>query len=99
MRDDMGRISVILAAGQMWGVLLNSAIYLAGCFTAGIVTGNPWSWKLALAAAGVTYLGYNFQVMETLTADISRRAQLFKVRFGLVIGSIVLGAAAGLTLL
>ena len=46
------------------GVLLNSALYLAGCIAAALVLGDVWAVRLALAAAGVTYLSYMSQYQE-----------------------------------
>jgi len=40
------------------GALLNSALFLAGCFVAGILYRNPMAWRLALVAAGLTYLSH-----------------------------------------
>jgi hypothetical protein len=41
------------------GALLNSALYLTGCFVAGLVVGNPIAWKLSLVAAGLVFLAYS----------------------------------------
>jgi hypothetical protein len=70
-----------------FGVMLNSALYLEACFMAGLFLSNPVAWRLAIAAMGVTYLSYSTQFVE----HWSRRY--------LLIASIVLGAAAGLSLL
>lgn len=72
------------------GLLLNSALYLSGVFIAGLVTGNPWAWKMSLAAMGVTYLCYWFQ------ADTQLPPMAIRIT---VILSIVMGAAAGIGLL
>jgi hypothetical protein len=45
------------------GLLLNSALALIGIFVAGIVTGTPLAWKLAIASAALTYFLYLFQFM------------------------------------
>lgn len=71
------------------GVLLNSALYLTGCFVAGLVLQNAFAWRLALAAAGLAYLGY---VAQTL-GRWGYTAPVF------VVVSMVLGVAAGLVLL
>ncbi len=81
------------------GVLLNSALYLTGCFTAGLLVQNPFAWRLALAAAGVTYLGYVAQnIVEGCRFGLVTEAWNRAVK-ALVIVSMVLGAAAGLVLL
>jgi hypothetical protein len=72
------------------GLFVNGALYLAGCFVAGIVAGNPWAWRLALAAAGVTYLCYLAQTVPNAPHAIL----VF-----LLLLSIALGATAGLSLL
>ncbi len=69
------------------GVLLNSALYLAGCVAAGLVTGNTWAWRLALAALGATYISYALQIGDHRMAAPA------------VWLSIGLGFAAGLKLL
>lgn len=69
-------------------ILINSVLYLAGCFVAGLLTHNPLAWRLALAAAGMTYLGYLVQLMKLPAAAAI-----------VVCGSIGLGIAAGLALI
>lgn len=76
------------------GALLNSAIYLACVFFAGIVVGDPLAWKLALAAMGVTYLSHILQ----LPAPSGRHLPM-SIMFLAVIASVVLGIAAGVALL
>lgn len=71
------------------GVLLNSALYLTGCFVAGLVTANAMAWRLALASAGVTYVCYLIQPL-----GLPRPAVICVVAI-----SIVLGLGAGLSLL
>jgi len=72
------------------GLLINSALYLSGCFIAGLVTGNPWAWKMSLATMGVTYLCYWFQADTALPPLV--------VKFTVIL-SICMGAAAGIGLL
>lgn len=75
------------------GALLHSALYLGGCFLAGAVAHNGAAWRLALAAMGVTYLGYLLQIM----AERSTRFDgLITPMVGL---SNLLGFAAGIALL
>lgn len=81
------------------GVQINSALYLAGCFVAGLVTGNGWAWRFALAAAGVTYLSYLAQWEDARREATSFATSLWTISRGLVLLSIALGAAAGLRLL
>lgn len=76
----------ILAAG----LIVNAALYLLCVFTAGIVTGNAWAWKLALVAMGVTYLSYFGQIVY---------ADYWRTNAGLVVLSVLLGAASGFVLL
>lgn len=70
------------------GAMLNSALYLIGVFALGMATNNGWAVKGAVAAAGVTYLGYVAQAMgKQLIGNI------------IVAASIILGLAAGITLI
>lgn len=71
------------------GGVANAALYLAMCFTAGLVTGNGVAWRLATATAGVVYLSYLLHLARPDSA--ADRAVL-----GVTIG---FGAAAGLALL
>lgn len=75
------------------GVLLNSALYLIMCFVAGILTGNPMAWKLAVASVGlcyVSYMGQYFSGLDELYARIGQTA---------VACSIVSGVCSGIALL
>jgi hypothetical protein len=69
-------------------ILLNSALYLTGCFVAGMVLGVPLAWKAALVTVGISYLCYMAQDMG---AEGSAKA--------LMLASIGAGVAAGLPLL
>lgn len=71
------------------GVLINSALYLTGCFVAGVFFMQPVAWKFALITAAVAYLAYTAQ--ET--------PEMPKIASGLVLLSIVTGSIAGLSLL
>lgn len=44
------------------GLLLNSALALAGIFVAGLVTDTPLAWKMAIVCAGLIYFLYLFQI-------------------------------------
>lgn len=70
------------------GIYVNSALFLSGVFVAGLVTGRETAWKLALVAAGLTYVSYLVQV-----AEIERAAQIV-----VVLASIIAAVAAGLAL-
>ena len=76
------------------GVLLNSALYIAGCFIAGLLLGNTLAWRLALATAGVTYLSFVFHVVSETEGDAWQRAAGWLVWL-----SIALGINAGAALL
>ena len=39
-----------------WIAIAQGLAYLAGCFTAGLVTGNKVAWLCALISVGVSYL-------------------------------------------
>lgn len=71
------------------GLLLNSALYLTGVFVAGMMTHDGAAWKLALVAAGVSYLSYSMQIYGA-----GRNACAT-----VVVISVLAGAAAGLLLL
>jgi 4-hydroxybenzoate polyprenyltransferase len=75
------------------GALINSALYLVCVFVAGLVTGHPWAWKLAIASIGVTFLAYSFQLHQQ-----RMKAQPDAVVV-LILFSWLLGAAAGILLL
>lgn len=78
------------------GVLINSALYLTGCFVAGLATGNSVAWRLALATAGVTYLAY---VVQEAASVQRSRPTLGHAALALVTASIALGLLAGLALI
>lgn len=68
--------------------LLNSALFLAGIFVAGLVLHNPLAWKLALVSAGLCFLCYVTQYLghENVAATLAST-------------SIVAGAVGGVALL
>ena len=72
------------------GALVNSALYLACVFIAGLVTAHQIAWKFALITMGVTYLSHYAQLIPRVPRQVS---------VALVGISIVLGLAAGLSLL
>lgn len=43
------------------GVQINSALYLSFALMLGVLRENPYAWRCALAAMGVTYLSYLVQ--------------------------------------
>lgn len=71
------------------GVMLNSALYLVAVVAAGFLTAHPKSWKLGIAALGVTYLSY---VLNISTQNRPIVVFMFML-------TILLGAGAGITLL
>lgn len=44
------------------GLLLNSALALTGIFVAGLITGTPLAWKMAIASVGLVYFLYLLQL-------------------------------------
>ncbi len=72
------------------GLYINSALYLSGCFVAGLVTHSKPAWCCALAAAGLSYLGYYAQLMR-LSSVSSGAIVVFSVAFGLAAGLALLG--------
>lgn len=72
------------------GALVNSALYLTCVFVAGLVTGHPLAWKLALIAIGVTYVSHYLQLIPSISRDVCT---------GAVVASMAIGIAAGLDLL
>lgn len=72
------------------GALVNSALYLVCVFVAGLVTGHPAAWKLALVAMGVTYLSHYAQLIPGVP-----RASCIAI----VALSIFIGMSAGVNLL
>lgn len=75
------------------GAMVNSAIYLASVFTAGLVMHNHWAWQAAIVAMGVTYLSY----IANLEAALDRIPIVFA--HAITVISVVLGTFAGLMLL
>lgn len=78
---------------SVWGVYIFGAIYTAGVFIAGILTGAEFAWKTALFSAGIGYLA-QYSVYLTLIGRLPHR-----VSNALLLTSIVSGAAAGISLL
>jgi hypothetical protein len=72
-------------------LLINSALYITGCFVAGIVTNNPAAWKLALFTAALCYLAPMAQTFPGKAAETTA--------YGLIVMSVLAGAAAGWFLL
>lgn len=72
------------------GAMLNSALYLLCVFVAGIVTGHPGAWRMAVIAMGVTYISHYLQIIPGISRDLCT---------GVVVASIAIGAAAGVDLL
>lgn len=73
-------------------VLFNSALYLIACVVLGYLRHNDVAMFLGIAAVGVTYLSYVWQLR--LFGRVDRA-----IAFGLVVLSVLLGAASGIVLL
>ena len=76
------------------GVLINSALYLVGCFVLGIYLRRPLVYDLAIAASGVTYLSFTVHFVSDQAGDTKQAVAVL-----LVYLSIVLGAGAGVGIL
>ena len=92
---DRATFKLIMAIGG----LLNSALYLAGGFFAGIVFGDPHVVKLALFAVGLTYLSYVAQFVADANSDSRVLLAAAGLAPVLVWASIAIGLLAGLVLL
>lgn len=71
-------------------IIVNSALYIAMVFTAGLVTHNAVAYMIAIMTAGVCYLSYSAQVIWPKQNFVSLVT---------VLASIVLGVLAGVSLL
>lgn len=69
------------------GALVHGTLYLLLVFCGGVIEQNPLAWKLAIVAAGLSYLSYAGQ------------ASPFDAGRFFVFLSIVVGAAAGIALI
>lgn len=74
-------------------VLINSVVYCALVFVAGLHTSNPAAWKLAIATLGLCWVCYAGEYLSGYGESYRRAAM---VASGL---SILTGLGAGLTLL
>lgn len=83
MTDDQRLLAV--------GSYINSALYCAGVFVAGMVTGNALAWRLALVTAGLNFIAYFLQICARY---VPLWAQLASVGV-----TIIVGIAAGVALL
>jgi hypothetical protein len=78
------------------GIYLNSALYLAGCYWAGMIYHNEFAWRAALATFGINYLACMAQLWwPAAEVGSPERGAIL----GLWAGSILCGAASGLSLL
>lgn len=75
------------------GAQLNAALYLVCVFVAGNLTHHTFSWQCAIAAMGVTCVGYQLDFLAQIDTRF-RYASLIAVA-----ASIGLGIIAGLSLL
>lgn len=74
--------------------IINSALYLTGVFVLGVTGGNPVAPILAIITSGICYLAALLQV------SAHPESRFFRiVAIGLVVWSIIFGAAAGISLL
>lgn len=83
-----------------FGLLINSALYVAGCFVAGIVFGVPLAWKLAMTTAAIAYLSYTAQqiaLADRMSYEAGR--VVHGIAIVLTLASVGTGAIAGLGLL
>jgi hypothetical protein len=76
------------------GALINSSLYLACVFIAGIVTAHPIAWKFALITMGVTYLQHTIGIVAAYEFGAWQT-----VSIALLWLTIALGAVSGLSLL
>ena len=76
------------------GVLLNSALYLIGCFVIGLVLQRIVVCELAVATAGLAYLGYYAQLRHSFQPQ----PLIMTAALTFVAISMVLGVAAGLAI-
>jgi hypothetical protein len=79
------------------GALINSALYLVCVFVAGLVTGHPWAWRLAIASIGVSFLVCVVELSPITTA--SKELTRANMLNALIPISWLLGIAAGILLL
>lgn len=83
-----------------FGLLINSALYIAGCFVAGIVFGVSLAWKLAIVTAAIIYVSYFVQTVGSFDGyQASTKNALKGIAVLLTLASIVSGAVAGMALL
>ncbi|GJD92923.1 hypothetical protein [Methylobacterium iners] len=86
------------------GLLLNSALYLVAIVAIGLVQGSTAAPRLAVASLGVAALSYmaqeiEAQLPETYSTALTRRDVALISSVVLTVGSILLGAVAGLALI
>jgi hypothetical protein len=71
-------------------MIVNSALYLAGVFIAGLVTAHPGAWRLALVTAGLCYLS---ALLQATAPEARFTASTMAVL------SVIIGGMAGAALL
>lgn len=69
------------------GLLISSALFLAGVFIGGLVSHNPAAWKLAILATGLSFVAYYAQLL-------SAPRMLSAALVGLSIGSGIMASIA-----
>lgn len=101
---DPAAVSVYSPASDLYrgilgnGLLLNSALYLCGCFVAGMITGTDWAWKASLASMGLAYVSYAIQTAQVLNGS-ARAPWTTMVTVGVTGLSIAAGIISGCVLL
>lgn len=88
-RSDVGYVPAPASPMLMVSLILTSALYLSGVFIAGLITDHRDAWLLALACMGICY----FTAFVQLVLPTWRLTAI-----GLVTTSIIVGAAAGWSL-
>ncbi len=71
-----------------WGLAVNSGLYTAGCFVAGLVTGHGIAWRLALAAFAVRTLAFmadDRMIKPSLSLWLGQAATVVGVLAGLAL--------------
>lgn len=68
------------------GGYISSALYLSGCFVAGIYFHAGDAWKAALGSAGVSCIAYAAQIMAPQARSVAATASGISWAFGLIAG-------------
>ncbi len=79
-------------------IVAHSVLYLAMVFAAGLMTGNKGAMIGAIMATGLSYLSESFQ-LAAHNGKFETSGTVAKFGMGMGILSVVIGAAAGLSLI